>query len=183
MNVYLKTERMILREFTYRDVDHLVDLDSDPEVTRYINGGKATPRDFIVDSVMPRIMSYYETYTDLGIWAALTQSTSEFLGWFHFRPNHADKSEIELGYRLKRKFWGQGFATEGSLALVRKGFVELGVDNVVALADPDNGASRRVMEKAGLEYEKNVKEPDGFVVVKYRLDRADYFKTLSNVGS
>ena len=60
MQVYLETERMIMREFTEADVDNLLQLDSDPEVMRYINGGKATPREFIVDKVMPRILSYYE---------------------------------------------------------------------------------------------------------------------------
>jgi len=175
MRIYLETERLILREFTFEDVDLLVDLDADPEVTRYINGGKPTARNFVIEFVMPRILSYYQTYTDLGIWAALDKSGGEFIGWFHLRPNHTDKSEIELGYRLKQDFWGQGIATEGSLALLKKGFEELDVSTIVAVADPANGASRRVMEKAGLKFEKEVTEPDGFVVVKYRLDREEYF--------
>jgi len=174
MKIYLETERMILREFTKDDVDNLFDLDSDPDVTRYINGGKTTPRKYIKGKVIPRILGYYKDYNDQGIWAALDKKDGAFMGWFHLRPNHQDKTETELGYRLKKHYWGSGYATEGAIALVSKGFNELHVDVIVAIADPDNHASHRVMAKAGLKYEKQYRENDGFMVVKYRLDRADF---------
>ncbi len=162
---------MILREFAADDVDNLTDLDADSEVTRYINGGKSTPREFIEETVMPHIFQFYKNEDGQGIWAAIHKQTGEFMGWFHLRPNRAKNHETELGYRFKRKFWGQGYATEGSSALVNKGFTDLQVDVIVAIADPANSASRRVMEKAGLRYEKEYMEPDGFTVVKYRLER------------
>ena len=174
MKIYLETERMVLREFTINDIDNLVDLDSNPEVTRYINGGKTTSRKYIEEQVMPRILAYYESYHEQGIWAAINKEDDEFMGWFHLRPNHSDKTETELGYRLKQPYWGQGFATEGSLALLDKGFNQLEVDVIVAIADPDNIASRRVMEKVGLKFEIEYPEADDFVVVKYRLQRKDY---------
>ena len=176
MKVYLETQRLILREFTELDIDNLVDLDSDPRVTLYINGGKPTPRDHVTEKILPRIMKYYRDLDRQGLWAAIEKTNGAFMGWFHLRPNRANASETELGYRLKQKYWGRGIATEGSLALVKKGFEELGLDVIMAIADPDNGASRRVMEKVGLEYEQEMMEPDGFVVVKYRIDRTDYFK-------
>ena len=176
MKVYLETKRMILREFTETDVDNLTELDADPEVTRYINGGKSTPRDFIEEKVIPHILAYYQNDDEQGIWAAINKSDGEFMGWFHLRPNRADTTETELGYRLKRQYWGQGYATEGSRALVAQGFNQLKVDVIVAIADPANGASRRVMEKAGLSFELEYPEPDGFVVVKYRLDRNQFQK-------
>ena len=58
--------------------------------------------------------------------------------------------EVDLGYRLRKSAWGKGYATEGSRALIRKGFTEFGVQRVVAQAMAVNQASRRVMEKAGL---------------------------------
>lgn len=175
MKIYLQTERMILREFTLEDVDNLVDLDSDPAVTRYINGGKPSPKEWVVEKVMPRILGYYENLDRQGIWAAIDKHEGGFMGWFHLRPNHAARAETELGYRLKRRYWGQGFATEGSLALIEKGFEELQAEIIVAIADPDNGASRRVMEKAGLTFVQEYSEEDGFVVVKYALTRESYF--------
>ena len=155
MKVYLETQRLILREFTEADVGRLVDLDSDPEVTRYINGGKPTSREYIIEQVMPRIMQYYSELDKQGIWAAIEKGSGDFMGWFHLRPNRQNVAETELGYRLKQNFWGQGVATEGSEALVKKAFDELEVAVIVAIADPANKASRRVMEKIGLSYKKN----------------------------
>ena len=174
MKIYLETERMRLREFVPEDADLLVDLDSDPRVTRYINGGKPTPREYVVESVMPRLMSYYERNDGLGLWAALHKPDNEFMGWFLFRPFLPDPDKTELGYRLKHKFWGQGFATEGSQALIVKGFGSLGVTRVVAIADPENIGSRRVMEKVGMTLEGDHIEPDGFVCVKYGLPREEF---------
>lgn len=175
MKVYIKTPRLILREFSEADVDNLVDLDSDPKVTLYINGGEPTPRDYVVEQVMPRIMQYYKSLDRQGIWAAIERTSGTFMGWFHLRPNRANPDEIELGYRLKRKYWGQGFATEGSLELIKKGFEELNVQVIVAIADPSNLASRRVMEKAGLSFVEEYPEADDFIVVKYALRQQDYF--------
>ena len=171
--IYLETDRIRMREFTMDDIDLLVDLDSDPAVTRYINGGLPTPREE-VERIMPRIFEYYEKHPGQGVWVAENRETEEFMGWFHLRPNRAAEEETELGYRLKQRFWGQGFGTEGSLALIRKGFEELGSSIVVAIADPENGASRRVMEKAGLKFLEEYAEPDGFIVVKYGVTRENW---------
>lgn len=180
MKIYLETQRMLLREFTELDIDNLVELDSDPKVTYYINGGKPTRRDHVVEQIIPRILKYYSDLDRQGIWAAVEKKSGVFMGWFHLRPNRQNEAETELGYRLKRKYWGQGMATEGSLALVKKGFEELKLDVIMAAADPANAASRRVMEKVGLKYEKEMMEPDGFIIVKYRLDSADYFRKRDN---
>src|SRR5215210_7168876 len=150
MQVFLKTERLLLRRFTGADVDDLFDLDSDPDVMRFLTGGKPTPRDVIRNEILPRFLSYYERYAGFGYWAAIEKSTGEFLGWFEFRPPEGGPDEVELGYRLRRSAWGKGYATEGSRALIRKGFTELGVRRVVASTMVVNTASRRVMEKAGL---------------------------------
>lgn len=151
MRVFLETERLVLRRFTEADVDNLFDLDGDPEVMRFITGGKPTPRDVIRNDILPRFLHYYERFAGFGFWAAIEKSTGDFLGWFHFRPPEGGgPDEIELGYRLRRAAWGKGYATEGSRALIHKGFTELGVRRVVASTMTVNTASRRVMEKAGL---------------------------------
>lgn len=149
--IQLKTERLVLRRLTEADVDHLAELDGDPEVMRYLTGGRPVPRAVVRDEVLPRMLRYYERYADFGFWAAEDQATGAFLGWFHFRPPAGSGIDtVELGYRLRRAAWGRGHATEGSLALIRKGFTELGVQRVTARALAANHASRRVLEKAGL---------------------------------
>ena len=151
MQVYLETARVVLRRFTAADVDHLVDLDSDPEVMRFLTGGTPTPRAVIEHEILPAYLGYYTRGDRYGYWAAVEKGTGEFLGWFHFRPAAgAAPDEPELGYRLRRAAWGKGYGTEVSRALIRKGFTELGVRRVVASTYEHNRASRRVMEKAGM---------------------------------
>ena len=153
MLVFLETERLVLRRFTGADVDALCGLDGDPEVMRFITGGRPTPRDVIRDETLPRFLRAYERYEGFGVWAAVERSTGDFVGWFEFYPpDGRGPEEAELGYRLLRSAWGKGYATEGSRALIRRGFTDLGVRRVVAETMTVNAASRRVMEKAGLKY-------------------------------
>lgn len=104
-----------------------------------------------------------------------------FLGWFEFRPVDGDRAEVELGYRLRRAAWGHGYATEGSRALVRRGFTGLGVERVVAYTMAVNSGSRRVMEKAGLSYVRTFREDYPETIagsehgeVEYALTAADW---------
>ena len=151
MNIILETSRLTLRQFTKDDVDDLFDLNSDPEVMRYITGGRPTPRELLQDEVIPFHLAVYERLDRLGTWAAESTATGEFLGWFHFRPGHGtDITNIDLGYRLRRSAWNKGYATEGSRALIDMGFTDLGVERVFAHTMAVNAASRRVLEKCGL---------------------------------
>jgi RimJ/RimL family protein N-acetyltransferase len=151
MHTILETPRLALRQFTEDDVDNLFDLNSDPEVMRYLTGGRPTPREEIRDRVIPFHLAVYDSFDRLGTWAAESAATGEFLGWFHFRPGPGtDISNIDLGYRLRRSAWNKGYATEGSRALISMGFTGLGVERVFAHTMTVNTASRRVLEKCGL---------------------------------
>ena len=160
MQIFLATERLVLRQFTEDDVGNLVELDSDPSVMHFINGGRPTPRHEIESDILPAFLDYYERFAGYGFWAAIERSSGRFVGWFHFRPaKAAHPNEVELGYRLRRSAWGNGYATEGSRALIHKGFAELGVQRVVAFTMVVNVASRRVMEKAGLRFVRTFQQP------------------------
>ena len=151
MTVFLETERLVLRRFTEADVDNLVALDGDPDVMRFITGGVPTPRDEVVADYLPAYLGYYERFAGFGFWAAEEKRTGAFLGWFHFRAQPEDPpGQVELGYRLVKSAWGLGYATEGSLALIARGFTEFGVERVYAETMVVNTGSRRVMEKSGL---------------------------------
>ena len=151
VHVLLETERLILRRFTPDDVDLVTALDADPAVMRYINGGRATPRDEIRDDYLPAWLAYYERGERYGFWAAVGKTTGTFLGWFHLRPLPEDPDdEPELGYRLTAAAWGHGYATEGSRALIARAFEVLGVRRVYATTMAVNVGSWRVMAKAGL---------------------------------
>lgn len=152
MQAFLETDRMVLRRFTAADVDNLVDLDGDPAVMRLLTGGRPTPREVIENEVLPSLL-----LPDSGRWAAVEKPSGEFLGWFALaRPAGGSGDEAELGYRLRASAWGKGYATEGSLALIRKGFTELGMRRVYAQTMAVNVASRRVMEKAGMRHARTL---------------------------
>lgn len=150
MSIFLETDRLTLRRLTEDDAANLYDLNSDPDVMWFLTGGKPTPIEDIRAGVIPFILSFYERFEGLGYWAAQSRATGEFLGWFHFRPT--DDGSIDLGYRLRKAAWNEGYATEGSRALIRKGFNEQDIGRVVAHAMAVNHPSRRVLEKCGLTF-------------------------------
>jgi hypothetical protein len=107
MEVFLETQRLLLRRFSLADADNLVRLDADPDVMRFVNGGVATSRDEIEHEVLPAFLDYYQRYEGYGFWAVIEKATGEFAGWFHFRPGQAAApGEVELGYRLRKPTWG-----------------------------------------------------------------------------
>ncbi|MGH3388602.1 MAG: GNAT family N-acetyltransferase [Actinomadura sp.] len=182
-SIFLETSRLRLRRLTAADEDDLVELDGDPEVMRFLTGGRPTAREEIRRRVLPAFLGYYKRFDGFGFWAAEEKATGRFLGWFHFRPrlDEPRDGEIELGYRLRRSAWGKGYATEGSRALIRKGFTELGVERVFAETMAVNLGSRRVMEKCGLTLVRtfDLDLPDAIEgaehgEVEYALTRADW---------
>jgi RimJ/RimL family protein N-acetyltransferase len=182
MHVFLETERLILRRFTTDDLDNLVSLDGDPEVMRYLTGGRTISRHELKTFVLPRFLAYYDNFDSYGFWAAIEKTSGEFVGWFHFRPApESPPDEPELGYRLRKTAWGKGYATEGSRALIDKGFTEFGVQRVTASTMTVNQGSRHVMEKSGLTYVRTFHQdwPDEIEGgelgdVEYELTRADW---------
>ena len=140
----LDTDRLHLRRMGDADVDHLIALNSDPEVMRYLLPDLAPTREGMLADVLPYYRSFHGT--PFGYWAAIERASGAWLGWFLFRPPREDPASgvIELGYRLTRAAWGHGYATEGSLALVVRGFTEHGVQVVVAdTIGGEHGLARR----------------------------------------
>lgn len=150
---WLQTLRLELREFVASDQDDIWRLDQDPAVMRYINGGQPTMRAQVAArmKLIPRV---YRLYPGFGTWRAARRDTGAYIGWFTLKYI-PDTVVVEVGYRLLRNAWGKGFATEVASELIRYGFDDLGLDRIVGLTHPDNVASQRVLQKAGLR-------PDGW---------------------
>lgn len=197
MKVFLETERLILRQFTEDDADHLFELNNDREVIRFtniglINGGDPIDTDYetIKNKKLPKFLKYYENSDRYGVWAAIEKSSNEFIGWFFLRPALDDptmhihnENEIELGYRLRKIAWGKGYATEGSRSLLLKGFCELDTQRIVATALATHAASIRVMEKVGLKFEKTfIDQETNQEGVKYALNKDDFEPEKHNVS-
>jgi len=185
-DIHLETDRIVLRRLTADDAEQLWALDSDPAVMQYLTGGIPHTRAFILEKSLPHYLSFYDRFSNFGFWAAIERATGEFMGWFHFKPYRQNPDEIELGYRLMKRFWGYGYATEGSRALIEKGFCQHNVQKVVATTMRANQRSRHVMEKAGLRFEKEFAFPGepfpGWTAqqcleVKYGLTRAQWLES------
>lgn len=177
MNIVLKTPRLAIRQFTEDDVDNLFNLNNDPEVMRYL--GRPASREVLRDEIIPFHLGVYQRFDRLGTWAAESASAGEFLGWFHFRAEDGDITNIHLGYRLRRAAWNKGYATEGSAALINMGFTELGVQRVFAHVMTANAASRRVLEKCGLTlvHTAPYRGPDADVIDGAEQGDAEYALT------
>ncbi len=183
MGIFLNTERLILRHFTEADAEHLVAMDGNPEVMRYI--GSPLPD---VEAYRARIrtlfLPYYDRFEHYGFWPAVAKATGEFLGWFHLRPAldyrfaveaGYEPGDVDLGYRFRKETWGRGYATEGARALVENAFTHTDAARVVAAVLVDNAASVRVLEKAGLRRVNDFAFPGyEMAAAKYALSREDF---------
>lgn len=145
-----ESQRLNFREFSKNDFSLLHSLDSDPEVMRHISNGVPLTNEAIQAS-LDRVIARYQEWKGYGFWAAERKDNGEFVGWFALKPLPGT-DEIEVGYRLRRDQWKQGFATEGTKKLIARGFEELNLNKIVAIANIPNLASHRVLEKSGLRY-------------------------------
>ncbi len=128
------------------DRTDFIDLELDPEVMHFLNGGAVDHENTDQDDVtflMPRGTEPY-------VWTARRKDDGGFVGWFCLFPQ--SKTLAEIGYRLQRKAWGQGLASEGASALVNWGFRVAGYEKIEASTMSVNHGSRRVMEKIGMKY-------------------------------
>ncbi len=148
------TERLRLRGWRRGDAPALAAMNADPEVMRYIGSG-AKP---YVEALERAESLVRERPGDgLGLWAIEEWATDEsgtgvFHGWAGLIPLD-DTQEIELAYRLTKSSWGRGIATEAARPLLAYGFDELRLALIAAVTDPENRASRHVLDKLGFLYQ------------------------------
>ncbi|GAA3995587.1 GNAT family N-acetyltransferase [Hymenobacter fastidiosus] len=154
MPIFVETERLILRELLPSDDAGMFELDSDPEVHRYL-GNKTVQT---IGQSQALIAFVRQQYVDNGIgrWAVVEKQTGDFVGWSGLKlapgPTNGRTSYYDLGYRFIRRYWGRGYATETARASVRYGFDTLRLPLICGIADVRNLASNQVLQKAGLRF-------------------------------
>ena len=142
------TARLTLRRFTADDIDVLHRLYSDPDVARHVGGTKT--REQAQEMLDQRILAYYDANPGLGVWMTLERASGACVG-MHLLNNIQGETHIQVGYVLFKHYWGRGYATEMSIALLRHGFTAAGLEQIVAITDLANADSQRVLLKAGLQ--------------------------------
>lgn len=142
-----ETERLIIRRLSLDDVPALAEILSDPEVMKHSVRGvcdEAATRNFI-----EWCLACYES-NGVGPWALIDKQGFELVGFCGVGPEKvADAKEINLGYRLARRYWNKGLATEAARAALDFAFGKKQFQSVVAIIEPEHVASLKVAEKAG----------------------------------
>lgn len=174
MKIITETPRLRFRQFCEEDLENLYRLDSDPEVMKYLSNGVPGTLDQ-AKAALTRILARYHEGQNYGVWAAELKPTNEFIGWFSLKPL-AGTSEIEVGYRLMKKFWGQGLATEGASKMLELGFNTVGLKKIVGIVNISNAASKRVLEKAGFTYDCDIDYKSPNEAVSRRVSWYEIFK-------
>ncbi|HJT81474.1 MAG TPA: GNAT family N-acetyltransferase [Chthoniobacterales bacterium] len=146
----LKTERLIVREYTGDDAADFFRLNSDPEVMRYVPDQPMKTVEEARAVIVSRPMVDYRE-RGFGRWACITKSTGEHIGFcgLKFLP---EINGIDLGFRFLPVHWGKGLATEAGKACVDYGFNQLGLEEIFGFAEPENHASIRVLQKVGMQF-------------------------------
>ena len=136
------------------DVDGMFELDSDPEVHKYLGNNPLTTKSQSEEIVSDIIKQYQEF--GIGRWAMVNKQTQEFMGWSGLKLNtitlNGFSNFFDVGYRILPRFWGKGYATESSFASLDYGFNVLKLDTIYGITEKGNEASHRVLLKIGLNY-------------------------------
>ncbi|GGB93419.1 N-acetyltransferase [Marinobacterium zhoushanense] len=166
-----ETERLVATPLSLQDVAALTEILSDPEVMKYSIRG-------VCDAEATRLfidwcLKCYESH-GLGPWALREKGSSELIGFCGVGPEIVrEVEETNLGYRLARRYWGQGFATEAVRGVLRYAFDQKKCESVVVIIEPEHVASVRVTEKAGFG-EYTVQEFHNRPVRLYRMTCEDW---------
>jgi RimJ/RimL family protein N-acetyltransferase len=150
----VETQRLLLRPFMRDDLDAFALINADADVMRYIGDGKPQSR-AQTEMRLNAILNHWDQH-GFGLWAVVDKASKALIGFcgLQYLDNTA---EIEVGYRLAKRFWGMGIATEAASATLRYAFEVLGLDRIVAVVQPENFASQSVIEKIGLRYVKEAR--------------------------
>ena len=177
----LQTDRIRLIPLGDEHLELEVELDSDPEVMRYLTGDGRTRAQ--VETAHGLRLATAQPVAGLGFWVGFVDD--EFVGWWLLQPagwgeDTLIPGQAELGYRLLRRHWGKGLATEGAREMVRHSFQDLDMQRVFALTMTVNERSRATMSSAGLHYVRTFYDDDDhregseFGAVEYAVTRAEW---------
>lgn len=165
----IETDRLLLRQFKSDDLDALSELFADPEVVKYLGSGEPASR-AETETALCSIIAHWGRH-GFGRWAAVYKPTGVLIGYGGLRSFHG---EPELVYLLGQPYWRRGLATEMALASLKFGFDRLRFERIIAMAKTQNVRSHRVLEKAGMRFERDA-NIYGMDVVCYGLSHAIYF--------
>lgn len=165
---FMKTERIGFSKWNDADLNLAKELWGEAEVTRFICAtGKFTNKD-IIDRLEKEVYNNKEFH--IQYWPIFELLTGELIGCCGIRPFKTQTNYYEIGFHLRKKYWGKGYALEAAKAVIDYSFEILGADKLYAGHHPENEASRKILTKLGFKYlEKKYYEPTGLYHPSYEL--------------
>ncbi|WP_282074064.1 GNAT family N-acetyltransferase [Polaribacter atrinae] len=180
MKFHLETERLILRELRITDLEGIFELDSNPEVHKYL-GKKTIKTKEEAKKMIEFILKQYKE-NGIGRFAVIEKSTGNFIGWSGLKLNKGTKESlngfqdfIDIGYRFIPRYWKKGYALESAIACLEYGFKTMNLDIIYGAAETENIGSNKILQKIGLQF-VNEFEEDNKQVNWYELKKANYGK-------
>lgn len=166
----ITTNRLILRRFRKDDLDTYAKIMGDREVGKWFPRGDGyTPEES--EKSLKAILKHWGEH-GFGIWAITDKANGVLLGRCGLNLI-GETSEVEVDFVVSPNSWGKGYATEAAKAALAYGFQKLKLQNIIGLAKPENTASRRVIEKIGMQFKRNA-EYWGITCAYYAISKTEY---------
>jgi len=173
MDIILESERLLYRPFKLSDARALFEMDSNPNVHKYL-WQKPTLH---IDESIQIIEMVQKQYVEnkIGRFATILKETDEFIGWtgIKFVNDHVENGNTnfyDYGYRLNEKFWNKGFATEATKAWLEHGFNQMNIQVMNAYTHAENGTSNHVLQKVGFNFMEDYPDENGITWKWWQLE-------------
>lgn len=177
MNTTIETDRLILREILPSDAEGMFLLDSNPKVHSYLGNNPISSIEQSIAYIENLKIEYIQNA--IGRYAVILKETNEFIGWaglkFITGPVYNHQNFYDIGYRLREEYWGKGYGYEAAKAWLHHGFFEMNIQTIYASAHVENLASRKILEKIGLQLVSEYNYQD-IPCYWFELNKNDYLK-------
>jgi len=187
-DIYIETERLIIKPYSLEDHDDLYKIYSDEKVMAFIPEGVMS-YEWVKDLIKWMVEYCYEKNTPENIIkfgvSVADKESKKVIGWCGLGSLDCNPEDVEIFYGLSSEYWGQGLATEAAKAMLQYGFEVIGLNRIIAVVKPDNIPSQKVIEKMGMKFEKILQVDDiqysGYDgELYYALTKDEYNKCIKN---
>jgi len=175
MNIHVETDRLLMRDIEATDLEGMYLLDSDPDVHEFLGKNPITTRQQAMEAI-EYIKGQY-TKNGIGRWAIVDKNTNDFIGWSGLKYEEGLRhfGYYDLGYRLRKEYWGKGIATETAIESIKYGFEILDLKEIGGAADVTHTASNIILKKVGLRF-VDVFEYEGELANWYNLTKEQWLE-------
>ena len=153
MGPTLYTERLQLREWRLEDADAALQIYGDPEVMHFLGDGKPVADLASQQQWLTERIAHYRNpeHKGFGPWAMVQRDTKQVIGTMLLKQLPPSSDQIEIGWHLARRVWGNGYASEAARVVLQYGFLDLSLERIFAVIKPGNIRSAAVARRIGMQ--------------------------------